>query len=502
MRLQRGAGILLHPTSLPGDFGIGDVGPPAFDLVDSLVEAGQRYWQILPLGPTTLGDSPYSSLSAFAGNTLLISPERLIEDGLLSSRDVGPKPNFAAGRVDYGPVHNWKSELLRKAYRRFQNGSDTLSPEFEAFCVDESDWLDDHALFCAIRATQKYRPWQEWPVKFKLRDERTLAITREQLADEIREHQFYQFIFFRQWKALMAYAAKAGVRIIGDIPIFVALDSADVWSRQKAFKLNSDGSATVVAGVPPDYFSKTGQLWGNPVYDWDAIRLDGSQWWIRRFRHAFEMADIVRVDHFRGFVGVWEVPGDDETAENGSWVGSPGEEIFRAVTDSLGELPVIAEDLGVITPEVDELRMKFGFPGMRILQYAFGGDAQNRDLPHNYDPNTAAYTGTHDNDTIVGWWRSMKTTGDPELSAAQRHCLKYLDADEDEINWKLIKLLYSSVADIAVVPLQDVLGLGGDARMNTPATESGNWQWRFEKGAITDKMIAKLRDLTELYGRI
>jgi 4-alpha-glucanotransferase len=501
MRFSRASGILLHPTSLPGDLGIGDLGPEATKFVDFLVESGQTYWQILPLGPTGYGDSPYQSYSAFAGNFLLISPEKLVEDRLISKDDLKTgKPKFPTDKVDFGAVIDWKNKLLTTAYEGFRKiTSGDLRTEFETFCRENAWWLDDYSLYRAIRMSQNHRPWTEWPDKFKLRDERTVGIAREQLAEKVETKKFFQFLFFRQWNSLKAYANKNGVKIIGDIPIFVALDSTDVWCRRDQFKLNADGSPKVIAGVPPDYFSKTGQLWGNPIYDWDAMLRDGFQWWIARFRQMLATVDIVRVDHFRGFCAAWEVPGTDKTAENGKWVNVPGKELFTAVIRALGDLPVVAEDLGVMTPDVEELRDEFGFPGMRILQYGFAGDARNRDLPHNYVPNSAAYTGTHDNDTAVGWWNAL--VKDKQRRRDHDYCLKYLKTEGREINWDLIQSVWSSVADTAIVPLQDLLGLGNEARMNLPATQSGNWSWRFTSGALTSKIAARLKDLTETYGR-
>jgi 4-alpha-glucanotransferase len=494
MRLPRAAGILLHPTSLPGRFGIGDLGPAAFEFVDLLKRAGQSYWQMLPLGPVGYGDSPYSSISAFAGNVLLISPEKLVEANLISENDLHNAAQFAANRVDYSAVGKWKLDLLTTAYKAFRS-SDVLKVEFDEFCSNEKSWLDDLALFLAIRDTQNGHAWFDWPEKFKLRDQRTIEIAREQLNALLDKHKFYQFLFFSQWHKLRSYANENDVKLIGDMPIFAALDSADVWNRRSQFKLDNDGSPKVVAGVPPDYFSKTGQLWGNPIYNWDAMRADGFSWWTARFRNMLTLVDVVRVDHFRGFSAVWEVPGGDKTAENGQWTDVPGRELFAAVESALGSLPVIAEDLGVMTSDVEELRDAFDFPGMRILQYGFSGDAKNRDLPHNYIQNTAAYTGTHDNETTLGWWNSIDKT-------QRDHCLKYLGANGSEINWDMMRAVYSSVADTAIVPLQDVLGLGNDARMNTPATSSGNWKWRFQTGAITPETVLRLRELAELYGRI
>jgi len=495
MNFPRASGLLLHPTSLPGEFGIGDLGPEAHAFVDLLKRAGQTYWQILPLGPTGYGDSPYQSFSAFAGSTLLISPEALLADGLIDEGDLASRPDFPADRADYGAVYRWKGDLLRVAHERFRENESGLTAEFDAFCSEHRSWLDDYALYRALKISQDQRPWYEWPDKFKLRDERMLRIASEQLAPDINAEKFFQFLFFRQWSALKRHAAANGVKIIGDIPIFAALDSCDVWRHQDKFKLNADGTAKVVAGVPPDYFSKTGQLWGNPIYDWDAMRDDGFRWWTDRFRAMLKMVDVVRIDHFRGFVAAWEVPGPDETAEHGQWVAAAGRELFETLRREFGELPVIAEDLGVITPEVNELRDRFSFPGMRILQYAFGGDAKNHDLPHNYIHNCVAYTGTHDNDTAVGWFASARAN-------EREYCLKYLDADGAEINWDLIRAVWSSVADIAIAPVQDVLGSNSDARMNTPATDAGNWSWRLGRDRFTDSLIQRLRGLTEIYGRI
>ena len=506
MKFPRASGLLLHPTSLPGEFGIGDVGPEAYKFVDKLFDGAQTYWQVLPLGPTGYGDSPYQCFSAFAGNTLLISPDKLIDDNIITEADLEHAPFVPLHKVNYNEVYKWKGILLSKAYERFLHAStDELRENYETFCDENVDWLDDYSLYRAIKLSQSQRPWYEWPDKLKFRDERTIDIASQQLSAETRAEKFYQFLFFRQWSWLKKYANANGIKMIGDIPIFVALDSSDVWCNQKMFKLNSDGTAKFVAGVPPDYFSKTGQLWGNPIYDWTAMQLDGFRWWISRFRAMFKIVDIVRVDHFRGFCASWEVPGGDETAENGGWVNVPGRELFNAIRSALGELPLIAEDLGVITPDVESLRDQFGFPGMRILQYAFGGDAKNHDLPHNYLPNSVAYTGTHDNDTTVGWWRSDVGAGSTrdgaEISREHSFCLKYLNSDGSEINWDFIRAIWASVADTAIVPVQDLLGLGTEARMNLPATLPDNWSWRLTDGALSDEIITRLRGLTLLYGR-
>ena len=506
MRFPRGSGILLHPSSLPGKFGIGDLGPEANEFVDRLAAAGQSYWQILPLGPTGYGDSPYQCFSAFAGNLLLISPEKLIEDGLISEGDLNDVPDRPADKVDFPSVSAWKSQLLAKAVDQFnRTANSVLRDEFKKFCDENREWLDDFALYRVIKGSQSQRPWYEWPLKLKLRDDKTIEIAKQQLLPEIQAEKCLQFLFFRQWFALKEHANSLDIKVIGDIPIFVALDSADVWANQEKFKLNPDGSAKVVAGVPPDYFSKTGQRWGNPIYDWDAMKQDGFLWWISRFRATFKLVDIARVDHFRGFAASWEVPGEDETAENGRWVDVPGKELFTAVRRELGELPLIAEDLGVITPDVEDLRDTFGFPGMRVLQFAFGGDARNHDLPHNYIPGCVAYTGTHDNDTTVGWWLSRagagSTRGEAEISREHSFCLKYLQTDGREINWDFVWAVWASVSDIAIAPVQDLIGIGTEGRMNLPASTSGNWSWRLTSGALTDQIVERLKDLTVTYGR-
>lgn len=499
MKFPRASGILLHPTSLPGDFGIGDIGPAAYRFADLLVEAGQTYWQLLPLGPTGYGDSPYSTFSAFAGNTLLTSPEKLAEDGLLTHEQMSDRPEFPVDKVDFGGVYEWKSRILPAAFESFRHTTNNdLRTQFEEFERENAWWLDDFALYRAVKLDQGQRAWYEWDEPLKLRNEDALRSAAERLLDPIQAEKFYQFLFFKQWSSLKEYANKLGVKMIGDIPIFVALDSADVWRHQDKFKLEKSGRAKFVAGVPPDFFSSTGQLWGNPIYDWDAMRGDGFRWWIDRVRQSLTTVDIVRIDHFRGFAAAWEVPGKNKTAEHGRWVDVPGKELFTAFRNELGELPFIVEDLGVITPDVEELRDGFGLPGMRILQFAFGGDAKDHHLPHNYINNCVAYTGTHDNDTTVGWWDAHAANDSRERDS----CMKYLDTDGTEIHWEFIRAVWGSVADTAIAPLQDILGLGNEARMNLPASLSGNWYWRFKEGDISEEIIARLRDMTEIYGRI
>lgn len=506
MNFPRASGILLHPTSLPGEYGIGDLGPEAYSFVNYLEEAGQTYWQILPLGPTGYGDSPYQCFSAFAGSTLLISPEKLAEDGFLSAEQIADHPEFPSGRVDYGGAYEWKNKILSLAFEGFQHTTSVdLRGRFETFQQENGWWLDDYALYKAIKASENQAAWYEWQTPYKLRDQGALAAAAGALYDRVLEQKFHQFLFYRQWNLLKEYANKRGVKIIGDIPIFVALDSADVWCNQDQFKLNPDGSPRAVAGVPPDYFSQTGQLWGNPIYDWDAMRKDNFHWWIARVAFTLRTVDVVRVDHFRGFAAAWEVPGGDETAENGRWVEVPGKELFSTLRQHLGDLPVIAEDLGVITPDVEELRDGYGFPGMKILQFAFGGDANNHDLPHNYIRNCVAYTGTHDNDTTVGWWRSQagegSTRDEAAVSREHDYALKYLGTDGGEIHWDMIRAVWASVAHTAIAPLQDLLGVGNEGRMNLPASTSGNWSWRFEAGSLTEEIIKRLKELTDIYGR-
>jgi 4-alpha-glucanotransferase len=504
MSFPRSSGILLHPTSLPGPFSIGDLGPAAYAFADFLVKSGQSLWQMLPLGPTGYGDSPYACYSAFAGNTLLISPDQLVAEGLLLPSDLPDA--LPAERVDFERAHHVKDDLLRTAYRNYQQTSDdNLRQAFESFSLRSAGWLDDYALFRALKDAHGGVAWNEWTVELRSREPSALEQAREQLRDQIEAQRFYQFLFARQWFAFKTYCNDRGIKLVGDIPIFVAHDSADVWTSPDQFKLNEDGSPVVVAGVPPDYFSATGQLWGNPLYNWDGMRADGFKWWIERVHATLQTIDIVRIDHFRGFAACWEIPGGDKTAERGSWVAAPGRELFTAIRDALGDLPIIAEDLGVITPDVETLRDDFGFPGMRILQFAFSSDATNHDLPHNYHANVAVYTGTHDNDTTVGWFSSVAGEGstrtEEKVEDERALCRQYLNTDGKEIHWDFIRAVWQTVANTAVVPLQDLLGLGNEARMNLPNSTEGNWSWRFNPDALSDELALRLRKLTELYGR-
>lgn len=495
MRFPRASGILLHPTSLPGRYGIGDLGNTALNFIDFLADAKQSIWQILPLGPTGYGDSPYQCFSAFAGNPLLISPDKLLEEGLLTPEDVNDVPDFPHAYVDYGPVINYKHKLLRRAVRRFDSeASQALRSAFDTFCLEEAAWLDDFALFMALKNAHDGAMWVTWDQDLAQRTPAAIAHWGSKLKAEVQHQKLLQFLFFHQWRTVKRHANERGIRIIGDIPIFVAYDSADVWSNPELFFLDEKGQPTVVAGVPPDFFSKTGQLWGNPLYRWDVMAKQNFDWWVDRFRAIFAQVDIVRLDHFIGFAHYWEVPAGEETAVNGQWVRGPHKALFHMVEDALGKLPIIAEDLGLITPQVEALRDEFEFPGMKVIQFAFGGDPRDPFLPHNYPNNCVAYTGTHDNDTSLGWFRSAPAK---ERSFAQR----YLGRDGEDFAWDLIRAAMSSVADTVVIPLQDVFALGSEARMNYPGRAAGNWGWRFTPDMIQGRHSERLRDMTALYSR-
>ena len=507
MSFPRSSGILLHPTSLPSRFGIGDLGPQAYAFIDFLHASGQQLWQVLPLGPTGYGDSPYACYSAFAGNPLLISPETLVQYSLLTEQDLSGFHNDQSNLVKFDEVHTIKDQLLRKAYDQYQLSTDTrLRSAFETFTEENVSWLDDYALFQALKTAHGGVAWNQWPHPLVRRESSALTYARNQLQREVEAQKFYQFLFFKQWFAVKAYANERGIKVIGDIPIFVAQDSSDVWTNPEQFKLDDDGRPLVVAGVPPDYFSATGQYWGNPLYNWDHMLADGFRWWIERVRASLQIVDIARVDHFRGFAACWEIPGGDSTAERGRWVDAPGRELFTAIRRALGDLPIIAEDLGVITPDVEELRDDFGLPGMRILQFAFSSDTTNQDMPHNYHRNVVVYTGTHDNDTTVGWFNSVAGEGSTrtveQINKERAFCMRYLNTDGVEIHWALIRAVLASVADTALIPLQDLLGLGTEARMNLPNSTSGNWSWRFREGDLTAAHSERLKELTETYGRI
>lgn len=505
MKFPRTSGVLLHPTSLPGPYGIGDLGTEAYKFVDFLEASSQHLWQLLPLTPTGFGDSPYQSLSAFAGNTLLVSPEKLVEDGFLSAADLEPLPKFPADKVNFGKVIPYKKRLLEKAFENFGSTTDTsLRVDFLGFC-QKADWLEDYALFRVLKEEHNGASWNTWEAALRRRDKEALDEARRNLSEKIDAEKFFQYLFFKQWHALKSYCNQHGVSLVGDMPIFVAYDSADVWVYPELFKLDAEGAPTVVAGVPPDYFSATGQLWGNPLYNWDHMRHDNFRWWISRFEAMLEVIDIIRIDHFRGFAACWEVPAGDKTAQRGQWVEVPGRELFTTLNEQLGDLPIIVEDLGVITPDVEALRDDFGFPGMRVLQMAFRSDSCNIDLPHNYIPNSVCYTGTHDNDTTVGWFNSKAGAGSTrdanQIKFERKHCLKYLKSNGEEIHWDMIEAALASVSNIAAVPLQDLLGLGSKARMNLPASQEGNWSWRFQADDLTKPIGKRLKEAVQTYGR-
>ena len=492
---RRKSGVLLHPTSLPGPGGIGSLGKECLCFIDALRQAGQTLWQVLPLGPVTYGNSPYSCYSAFAGNPLLIDLEALVEEGDLVPEDL--QSGFSEDRVDFDRVLVYKSALLRRAGDNFlsESGGDTPRKEgFRRFC-DTSPWLHDYALFRAVKEAHGEKSWRQWPDAIARRTSEAVEEYSKKLYAEVDVHKYIQWQFFRQWRTIREYANRYGIGIIGDIPIFVAYDSADVWANPQLFHLDERGGPLVVAGVPPDYFSETGQLWGNPLYNWEVMAFQGYSWWIERMRCALGLYDQVRIDHFRGFEAHWEVPATEKTAINGRWVKGPGKALFNALIDALGPLPIIAEDLGVITPDVEALRDCFGFPGMKILQFAFGSGPGNIYLPHNYNTHAAVYTGTHDNDTSIGWFAAIS-------AEERRHVLDYLGCGEDDIAWSLIRTVLASVADTCIIPLQDLLSLDGQARMNLPGVAMNNWGWRYKSGDITEAALSRLRFLTELYGRL
>ncbi len=489
---RRRSGVLLHPSSLASPYGIGDLGPPAVDFLNYLARAKQSLWQVLPLGPTGFGDSPYASPSAFAGNPLLIAPQPLVDQGLLTATDLDELVNLPTDHVDYGQLLPLKRQVLHTA---FQRGGRTPDNRLDRFRTSQATWLDDFALFSALKDDHG-GDWTDWPVELRERQPQALSRARKKLADQIDFHVFCQFVFFDQWHQLRAQAHERGIAIVGDIPVFVAHDSADVWAHQDLFKLDERGFPIVAAGVPPDYFSASGQLWGNPLYDWSAMAATGYDWWIKRFRHLLELVDLVRIDHFRGFEAAWEVPAGATTAIDGAWVKGPGEAVFRAIGAALGgEPPVIAEDLGMITDEVRVLLKNTGFPGMKVLQFAFGGESDNPYLPHNYaDPNCVVYTGTHDNDTTRGWY-----TGASQHE--REHAARYLGTDGAHIARDLMRAALSSIANTAVVPLQDVLDLGSEARMNTPGSLEANWTWRFQADQLDPERADCLAEMTATYGR-
>jgi 4-alpha-glucanotransferase len=495
MKFDRACGVLLHPTCLPGPHGSGDFGSAAYHFVDWLVGAGQKLWQILPLGGIGPGNSPYMSDSAFAGNVLLIDLAELQARGWLDAADLEPAAGVEDRRVNFAAVVPWRIERLRRAAARFAAArSEADDAAYNAFRARHAGWLADYALFRALADHRPGQLWCDWDDALARREQSALHEARAAHAESIAFHEFCQWRFFEQWLRLRAYANERGIRIVGDAPIFIAYQSAEVWARQSLFELDATGRAKVVAGVPPDYFSDTGQRWGNPLYRWAAHADEGYAWWIARIRQGFELVDIVRIDHFRGFAHYWEIAASEPTAVAGRWRAGPGSALFKAIAKALGPLPIIAEDLGLITPDVTALRKRFAFPGMRILHFAFGGDSANLYLPHHHEPDSVVYTGTHDNDTSLGWWHGAS-------AHEQAHALAYLASDGSEIHWDLIRAACASVADTAIIPLQDVLGLGGEHRMNLPGRGEGYWEWRFAWSQVRPEHAARLAALCALYGR-
>ena len=495
MSFPRLTGILLHPISLPSRGGIGDFGPAAYEFLDFLATARQGLWQVLPLGPPANGNSPYSSTSAFAGNPLLISLERLADRGWLDHSDLRKLPE-KVGRIDYDEVRARKLPLLEKAAGKFTDSvSAQARSRFEHFCTENSWWLEDFVLYDTLR--ERYRSnWNNWPAELARHELKALEAARSELAAEIATRQVIQFFFWEQWHALRQYCAQKSIRVVGDIAIFVDYDSADIWAQRELWRLRDDLEPEVVSGVPPDAFSATGQRWGNPLYNWEAMRARGYKWWIQRLRWATETCDLIRLDHFRGFAQFWEIPADEETAMNGRWVDGPRDELFNKLKEELGGLPFFAEDLGFITPDVHALRENHHIPGMAVLQFAFGDPGAHAYLPHRLTPDRVVYSGTHDNDTTLGWWNSKATDYE------KRSALAYFGRSEDGVNWAMIRAAQGSPANLSVVPLQDVLGLGSEARLNTPSTHVGNYHWRYQLGSLKPELAQKLAALAEVTDRL
>jgi 4-alpha-glucanotransferase len=495
MRFPRASGILLHPTSLPGPHGSGDFGPAAYHFVDWLAAGEQHLWQVLPLGGIGPGNSPYMSSSAFAGNVLLIDLAELAQHGWLTPAELAPDAGFDLQRMNYAAVWPWRMHRLALAAQRFAHSASTaMTASYQRFCVQHEAWLDDYALFMALAEHHGWRDWCDWDDGLVARRPAALQAARQQHAERVAFWKFCQWQFFEQWHRLKAYANQRGVRIVGDAPIFIAYQSADCWARQDLFELGDHGRPTVIAGVPPDYFSATGQRWGNPLYRWPQHAQEGYAWWIQRLRHTCEMVDIVRIDHFRGFAGYWEIPASEPTAVKGRWLPGPGAALFSAIAQALGPLPIIAEDLGEITPDVHVLRKQFAFPGMRVLHFAWAADATDRFLPHNHEADTVVYTGTHDNDTTLGWWAGA-------TPRERQHLCDYLATDGSDIAWTLIRAACASVADTAIYPMQDVLALPTEHRMNFPGKAEGYWEWRFDWSQVEPRHAQRLAHLARLYGR-
>jgi 4-alpha-glucanotransferase len=496
---KRGSGILLHITSLPSSYGVGDLGPGAYTFADFLSQTRQSYWQVLPLNPTNpvYGNSPYSSGSAFAGNTLLISPDLLLEEALLSKEDLEPIPLFPETRCDFPEAIRYKDRLLKRAYQHFSRRGNGREP-FEAFCSENSSWLEDFSLFVVLKERFGGSVWNKWPGDLRDRNPESLRVVKKECHDQLEEENFCQYLFFKQWQSLKAFCQEKGVHLFGDLAIYVSFDSADVWANPDLFKLDGEKRPAFVSGVPPDYFSKTGQLWGNPVYRWDVLEKSGYQWWRERMAHNLKLFDVLRIDHFRGLVAYWEIPAGEETAIHGKWVKVPVHDFLGTLNENFPHLPLIAEDLGLITPDVREVMDRFELPGMKILLFAFGEDSPMHPyLPHAYEKNFFVYTGTHDNNTVRGWFEGEASPED------RRRLFRYLgrEVPVEEIHWALIRLATMSVARWAILPMQDVLGLGGEARMNRPSVAHGNWEWRLRSGQMTPGVSERLREITETFGR-
>jgi 4-alpha-glucanotransferase len=497
MMNKRSAGILLHPTSLPGKFGIGELGNEAINFINFLHAAGQTLWQIFPLGPTGYGNSPYQSFSAFAGNPYLISLEKLYEEGLLSQTELELMPESDPHKIDYGSIFINKFKVLHLAYNKMKKQKKTTLTNYNNFCEVHKNWLDDYALFMAVKNYHGGKHWKEWNNEIAFRKEDAVKKWEEKLSDEINFQKFLQFEFMKQWQRIKEYANEKGIQIIGDRPMFVAYDSSDVWAAKELFSVDKNGNLETMAGVPPDYFSPTGQLWGNPLYRWEKMEENGFNWWIKQFERMYELVDIIRLDHFRGLESYWEIPGNAENAINGRWVKAPGEKLLTALKNSLGKIKILAEDLGVITPEVEALRDKFNLPGMKILQFAFGENGDKNFLPHNHIKNCCVYTGSHDNDTTKGFFEKEKLNNTGVFEWAQ----KYLNYYGDDICMALIIEAYKSVADIVIIPMQDILNLGSEARMNFPSKAEGNWQWRFTWEQVYPKLSEHYKNMTKMFQR-
>ena len=496
--VKRTSGILLHPTSLPSPYGIGDLGKAAYDFIDFLEKSGQHLWQILPLTPTGMGNSPYSSFSAFAGQSLLVSPEHLKDLGLLEEWELDTYPVNNEDLVDYEKIAPWKAQILKLAFTRFEEKADEeLKGEYKKFKKEQADWLCDYAIYMACKDMHEGKEWYNWEEKYRKSTQKIKAEIKKELKEEVDYYSFVQFVFYKEWQELKDYANEKEIKIIGDMPLFVSLDSADVWANPKLFQLDTKGYPTAVAGVPPDYFSETGQLWGNPLYNWKNHEKNEFKWWIARVRHQLNITDYLRIDHFRGLEAYWSVPAGEKTALNGKWVKAPGKQLFEAIEEELGKgLPIIAEDLGIITSEVEELRDHFGFPGMKILQFAFEEEGESAFLPHQFaTTNCVCYSGTHDNNTTKGWYAAAD-------ERAKDKVRRYMNTDGSSVHWDFLRTCFGTIATYAIVPMQDVLGLGEEGRMNVPGVAKNNWGWRYRKDALSDGLAEGLKSATELYGRL